>query len=277
MHGRKWSAHRFEPNYYSLATILTLLISSLSFAEARDSEPSARETLDALHLQFAEAQRVFDRPYFLARSDEERAAIILDPAHDPIPLFVPRYVEFAERHPGSAEAVEAWIFAFEAGSRSSRCTDSVHAAVDALITSYRNHPALIESIRLLHHVGPTEECLRLLQSFADPDSNREIRAYAEYGLTQLELLLPEPNLEVIRARLQRIATEWGELAYHGQTLKARVDADLFELDHLSVGAIAPEIVGHDIGGETMRLSDFRGQVVLLRFWGSRRNEASHSR
>jgi peroxiredoxin len=34
-----------------------------------------------------------------------------------------------------------------------------------------------------------------------------------------------------------------------------------------VGAPAPEIVGEDLDGKPMKLSDFRGQVVVLTFWG----------
>lgn len=34
-----------------------------------------------------------------------------------------------------------------------------------------------------------------------------------------------------------------------------------------VGNIAPEIVGEDIDGETFRLSDYRGKVVVVDFWG----------
>jgi peroxiredoxin len=30
---------------------------------------------------------------------------------------------------------------------------------------------------------------------------------------------------------------------------------------------APEITGTDIDGHAMKLSDFRGKVVLLDFWG----------
>ena len=37
---------------------------------------------------------------------------------------------------------------------------------------------------------------------------------------------------------------------------------------LSVGAVAPEIEGQDLDGRPMRLSDHRGKVVLLNFWGS---------
>ena len=34
-----------------------------------------------------------------------------------------------------------------------------------------------------------------------------------------------------------------------------------------IGKPAPEIEGEDIDGKPMKLSDFRGKVVLLDFWG----------
>jgi thiol-disulfide isomerase/thioredoxin len=37
---------------------------------------------------------------------------------------------------------------------------------------------------------------------------------------------------------------------------------------LSIGAVAPEIEGQDIDGLPMKLSDHRGKVVVLSFWGS---------
>lgn len=35
----------------------------------------------------------------------------------------------------------------------------------------------------------------------------------------------------------------------------------------AIGDIAPEIEGPDLDGETFRLSDYRGKVVVLDFWG----------
>ncbi len=35
----------------------------------------------------------------------------------------------------------------------------------------------------------------------------------------------------------------------------------------AVGRAAPEIVGTDLDGRPMKLSDFRGKVVMLDFWG----------
>jgi hypothetical protein len=37
---------------------------------------------------------------------------------------------------------------------------------------------------------------------------------------------------------------------------------------LAVGQQAPDIVGPDLDGVAFRLSDYRGQVVVLDFWGN---------
>jgi AhpC/TSA family len=34
-----------------------------------------------------------------------------------------------------------------------------------------------------------------------------------------------------------------------------------------IGATAPEITGKDLDGKVMKLSEFRGKVVVLDFWG----------
>ena len=36
---------------------------------------------------------------------------------------------------------------------------------------------------------------------------------------------------------------------------------------LEIGKTAPEIVGKDINGKPMKLSDFRGKIVVLDFFG----------
>lgn len=50
-------------------------------------------------------------------------------------------------------------------------------------------------------------------------------------------------------------------------LGALADAELFELEHLQVGMVAPEIEGVDEDGVPFKLSDYRGKVVLIDFWG----------
>jgi hypothetical protein len=39
------------------------------------------------------------------------------------------------------------------------------------------------------------------------------------------------------------------------------------LDGLAAGSPAPEIMGEDMQGVPFKLSDYRGQIVILDFWG----------
>ena len=36
---------------------------------------------------------------------------------------------------------------------------------------------------------------------------------------------------------------------------------------LAIGKVAPDIAGEDLDGKTFKLSDYRGKVVVLDFWG----------
>jgi len=38
-------------------------------------------------------------------------------------------------------------------------------------------------------------------------------------------------------------------------------------EDLAIGKPAPEIIGTNVDGEEMRLSDFLGKVVVIDFWG----------
>jgi RNA polymerase sigma factor (sigma-70 family) len=71
--------------------------------------------------------------------------------------------------------------------------------------------------------------------------------------------------------LERVIVEFGDVVYlNGQVataenLAAVARRELFAIRNLSVGRPAPEIAGEDAGGKAMKLSEFRGKVVLLDF------------
>jgi hypothetical protein len=52
-----------------------------------------------------------------------------------------------------------------------------------------------------------------------------------------------------------------------ENLLADVKRELFAIEHLAVGKQAPEIEGTDFEGTKFKLSDYRGKVVFLDFWG----------
>jgi len=47
----------------------------------------------------------------------------------------------------------------------------------------------------------------------------------------------------------------------------RAEGILFEVDNLQVGMKSPDIVGNDTDGVAFKLSDYKGKVILLDFWG----------
>ncbi|HZN37954.1 MAG TPA: hypothetical protein VFD82_04080 [Planctomycetota bacterium] len=53
----------------------------------------------------------------------------------------------------------------------------------------------------------------------------------------------------------------------GNALADRVVPMLFEAEHLQIGMAVPDIVGEDVDGVAFKLSDYRGKVVVLDYWG----------
>lgn len=64
-------------------------------------------------------------------------------------------------------------------------------------------------------------------------------------------------------------------ALHAQVLKLapdsiaalEINAPTFEKERLQVGMTVPDMEGPDTSGENFKLSDYRGKVILLDFWG----------
>ncbi|QEH32328.1 Thiol-disulfide oxidoreductase ResA [Aquisphaera giovannonii] len=76
------------------------------------------------------------------------------------------------------------------------------------------------------------------------------------------------------AALRRTIAEFADVVYTPRlkgepiTVGDVAEMELNELDNLQVGMVAPDTRGVDVDGKPLRLSDSRGKVVLLSFWGS---------
>ncbi len=53
-----------------------------------------------------------------------------------------------------------------------------------------------------------------------------------------------------------------------RSLGEEAGGELYELRHLRVGNVAPDIEGEDLDGKAFRLSEYRGKVVVIDFWGN---------
>ena len=91
-----------------------------------------------------------------------------------------------------------------------------------------------------------------------------------FGKDYLEALERRDRAEAVKeaeAVFERAAAQYGDVKLpYGGTVGERAKVELFEIRHLSVGKEAPDIEGEDQDGKPLKLSDYRGKVVLLDFW-----------
>lgn len=88
-----------------------------------------------------------------------------------------------------------------------------------------------------------------------------------FGEEYLAQIRRRVRVEDVEALFERAVEEYGDVRLvFGGTVGAKAESELYELRNLSVGMTAPEIEGDDEEGESFKLSDYRGKVVLLYFW-----------
>ena len=76
------------------------------------------------------------------------------------------------------------------------------------------------------------------------------------------------HAERITELLNRVSEDFADVEIgRGQTLGELAAGELFVINHLSIGKEAPNIEGEDLNGEEFKLSDYRGKVVMIDFWG----------
>jgi hypothetical protein len=84
---------------------------------------------------------------------------------------------------------------------------------------------------------------------------------------------PDPWLADARRAFIRITTDYADVTSVDGTFrladKARAELTrIANLPNLQIGMRAPEIVGEDLDGKPLKLSDHRGKVVVVCFWAT---------
>ncbi len=78
-----------------------------------------------------------------------------------------------------------------------------------------------------------------------------------------------PQITKERLQLLRDAIIHSLDSKYGDTTVGEIaEEEIYRIQHLSKGRTAPELVGVDEQGAAMKLSDYRGKVVILTFWSS---------
>lgn len=184
-----------------------------------------------------------------------------------VKAFTERFKKAAEKYAGTAGAVPflTWICRRGAGEE---------ARLKAMETITASHP---ESAKLqgftefLSHASrsiPAERVREAATIIIEKNPDPEIRAAALYARAQTYLGKGRPRkpLAGFEEAYEKDLAKAVETAPDSITAM-RIQGPEFEKNNLQIGMTAPDIEGRDLQGEPFKLSDYRGKVVVLDFWG----------
>jgi hypothetical protein len=225
-------------------------------APAQEAVATPEKKLAALIERFNRQEDEALDAYSRAANDEEKGKAL---ARRPGKGFIPEFRAIAEEARGTETAVRAWLWVLR------------------LLQGDPKEARRIVALLLEEHIQ-SEQLGELTDHVRDPDSLRalvaespheRVRAGALLALGQvlLERRSAEEKAEG-RDCLEAVMAEYGELAYgQGSTYAKAAERWLYELDHLQIGMTAPDFEAVDENGAKWRLSDYRGKVVVVDFWG----------
>jgi hypothetical protein len=277
---------------------ILVLVLSLSMAATQDKPVAPVEQYRALLKEFGDAAHA----NWNATTDEARrqaAARV-----EPLPLKLLELAEKNPKEPWTLDALtqvitqEYWLDNYS--SHPGWGKDSRQArAIAILLRDHVQSDKLGEPCRRMSY-GFSKECETFLRTVLEKSPHRDIRGLACLRLAQflngrvqrLDLLKERPDMarryeglfgkdylaalqrpdrakavQEAEAFFERAAEQYGNVKVpYGDTVGVKAKAELHEIRHLSVGREAQEIEGPDQDGQRFKLSDYRGQVVLLYFW-----------
>ena len=186
--------------------------------------------------------------------------------------FAQQFLDLAEQHPNDPAAGDAVVAALTNASPGS---PEVTKAADLIVKHQLYPPAVVAVLpRLVRSDVPGVE--QLLRGAAEHAKAKDDRGKATFALAQYVKNRADRATGADAAKFEAeaenlfetVADKYADVAYgRGSTLGAQAKPQLFEMKYLSIGKTAPDIVAEDVDGVKFKLSDYRGKVVMLDFWG----------
>ena len=145
-------------------------------------------------------------------------------------------------------------------------TDTGTQAMDTLFEKYIDNEQMVNLCTVLAQGRmPVENTEAKLEQLIEESPHETVKASATMALAKN--VKDEARAEKL---YESLVANYGDLTSamtRGKTFKEVAGNALFQLKYLSIGKVAPDIEGEDLDGVAFKLSDYRGKVVVLDFWG----------
>jgi len=242
----------------------TLLLSALTGASA----PAPAAVVARVHVAsevtddtFESVSQEFDSDYRAWRRmpRNERAA-----SPNPAKEYLPRFQALAE---ADSVPAMAWIVG-QAGALSGAVTDigAIYQRwMGHIVESHHDDEAAVGAITPLYRNRDIEQDVReeLARTWLENGVHESGQTSLPYALGQIlfQKGTDEATAEAIEL-YSELESQFPEDAY-----AKRAGGEVFKRTRLQVGLEVPDFDAEDVDGVAFSLSDYRGKVVLLDFWG----------
>jgi hypothetical protein len=228
----------------------------------KDDQPAPlADQIKAVMQEYQTAQIEFRKAYQQAKTDEERQKLFQEKYPRP-DAYTPRLLKLVEQEPKNPAALDALVFVVS----NSPYGPDAGKAIDLLIEHYVTSDKLARVCQSLSY-SPSPGAEKLLRKIAADSPHHDIKGQATLFLAQ-SLQRQSKDPKEIEALLETVESQFADVKLGRGTLADMAKGDLFEIRFLAVGKTVPEIEGQDIDNAAFKLSDYRGKVVVLDFWGN---------
>ena len=220
--------------------------------------------------EYHTAQKEYTNLLKDAKTDEEKKEVA---SNRPLPAdYAKKMMAIAEKYSKDDIAFDALLWV----RRTAPTTNEGAQALDLLTQNHITNPRAGEFCSLLtSSTNALNE--KTLRAILEQNPHKNAQGFACYYLamniksqvdaaTRKKIDAADLSKQVENL-LDRVTNDFGEIKQGEKTLAQLAEPLLFELRFLAVGKTAPDIDGEDIDGKTFKLSDYRGKVVMLDFWG----------
>ena len=171
----------------------------------------------------------------------------------------------ARDHAGTPEAVPflMWIVKFgEPDSAASGLALGTIMAVHDESEALSELPGLLK--RFKRALG-ADAVVAMLRRIEDQSSSAEVSALAV--LARVEDVVKSAPTDSAAYKAAREDLMFAASSVNDTELRARMEGTVAAREGLGVGAEAQDIVGVDLDGVGFKLSDYKGKIIMLDFWG----------
>lgn len=246
------------------------ILAGILFLQLPLEAQGSSQRLQELERRLAEESKSWLESREQAQSDEERAEIA---AAFPRDDLVPELESIASAERGSDAAARAWLACLRIGALLDE-RELYTRALERLVADHVASNRMAGLVLDLVYGAPSwsaEPAAAALRTILAEHPNKDVQAgvLAELALlVGLDESFGAAGRAEAEALLARIEKEFGGAGeFMGTDGKEFAAGARHEIAHLRVGMQAPDFEVADQDGVRFELSDYRGRVVLLDFWG----------